>query len=290
MFSWTKKHKYEVLPILIMPIFLALFLFLVCLVFFGSAYENNTRFYNLGVLCVNLDGGPVGDTLLAACQNLADQQQATLPGFTVVEFPNTSTIQDVESAVFSGYGWAAMVANTNATTNLNFAINDRLTGGNETYDPTSALSYIYDEGRNSQTQAILLQINQNVLNKVTHTFADLFWRIQLSTRFQNMTGQELAIMSDLITQPIGFTLVNLHPTNPVGVSASSIGLILLVVFSFLFIMARTQFMVPILWSMKNLGYRFLWLNFVQYWGTFWISLGTLPFSSLVFHFPSNRLF
>ena len=63
-----KKEQVKILCVLVLII--SFLLFILCLIFFGSAYNNQTRVYRMNVFCVDLDGSIIGRSFLeVACIN-----------------------------------------------------------------------------------------------------------------------------------------------------------------------------------------------------------------------------
>jgi hypothetical protein len=180
----------------------------------------------------------------------------------------------VVHAIENGRSWGALVIRPNATSQLIEATD------NIVYPSLTPFTYnsqqgsiILDLGRNSGTMSsIIFPFLNSFSSTFSSQFAKTYWKIQFSGPLANYSIESLENSTDVITTPISFTFDNIHPISNVGVLAQQIGLILLLVFSFLWIMASFGFLRPLISPMKHTFSRFLVIWGFGLYATFILSL------------------
>ena len=179
--------------------FLSILFIFILLLFYGMSWNPKDNYHNIQLAIVDLDGGMIGQALLAAGRD------SVIP-FTVTILANDSTIDFVKERVNVGDFNAALVANAGASQTLMAALIDP----SAEYTPALATSFIFDEGRGGSAMASLLRatvptidssgVNVAVAQALFKTLSDRTSPTPLSTL--NPTP---------LLSPVGCTEVNLHP-------------------------------------------------------------------------------
>ena len=259
-------------------LFLAILLFALCLILFGSTYQVNERASRMNVFCVDLDGSSIGTGLIATCQasNALFDERRPIFDFSVFE-----TLLDVSRAVDMGDAWGAVVADDNATFSLSQAASSILNGDDATfndYHASKALYMIYDEGRNPNSiDRFIVGFLRTLLSQFEQHYSTFFWREQFQTLFGNVSGRSLVNYTSLLVTPIATTTVNLHPISTLGGFAMTTGYIQLLSFSYIAILLSKRW-VDQLMTTLNPTEQWLLLMAVGHFSTLIISLS---FSSTV---------
>ena len=164
----------------------------------------------------------------------------------------------------------------NGSTAMLLNVTERIEMGEEVdgYNANGVGVAVYDEGRNAVSiNTFVTTFMIGFFSLFSTNFANRYWAVTFaSPSFANVSAASLSNYSGIVTQPIGYTLLNLHPVTLVGISAQQIGLILLVVFSFLYVMASTSFSRRIAGKITNVFERWMFLMIKAIIVTFFLSL------------------
>src|SRR3989338_2717143 len=106
MFLVCAANPWQLKGYVFTTLFLALLLFALCLILFGSTYEANERFSRMNVFCVDLDGSSIGTGLIVICNASNALLDNNRPIF---DFHFFETLLDVRDAVNTGDAWGAVV-------------------------------------------------------------------------------------------------------------------------------------------------------------------------------------
>lgn len=122
--------------LLLQLLFFALFCYL-----FGALYLQVPRTHHLSILWVDFDGGVIGDAVRDAYQALQADNFPSLVERPATAFPSISSLRE---AVCRNNYWAALYVAPGSSELLRLAI----AGSNASaYNPSTVLSYIWDEAR-----------------------------------------------------------------------------------------------------------------------------------------------
>lgn len=110
-----------------------------CSYLFGTLFESQGRHAAIHILAVDYDGGVVGESMLAAYEQLKGPGFFTLRVHTPEEFP---TEEDMYHSVWKGDYWGAIAVNQGASERLAAAIQGE---DASIYDPAGALTYIWNQ-------------------------------------------------------------------------------------------------------------------------------------------------
>ncbi|KAG8926597.1 hypothetical protein FRC01_008640, partial [Tulasnella sp. 417] len=216
-------------------------------VYWGSLGETTQHVPNLKGLVINRDGadGVLGQAILAAFEaNSRGEGVAPNAHLTwVVTDPSSlPTSDDVAHAVVEEHAWAAVVVNSAATSLLTSA----RASGNSSYDPRTAITFYYNQGRNEiaansfivpYTTALL----QSTLTSFNAKFNSEFFTALASDASQ-MSQQALAavIQAPLtVSQPFSYEPVNLRPyTKTAAQAVLLVGQIYITIFAFVITMTH----------------------------------------------------
>jgi len=122
---------------------------------FQSGANPDANVNRLQVVVASFDNGPIGDSFLAFFNNFSPSKSwvtnngaspTTMPSF-VFESNTSSTIESLRQSVKDSKYWAAIILNPSVSSSYAQA----MTSSNlaKTYNPTSAITLIWDEARNN---------------------------------------------------------------------------------------------------------------------------------------------
>ncbi|KLO05693.1 hypothetical protein SCHPADRAFT_716122 [Schizopora paradoxa] len=241
-------QRREYLKIILRAMILTIILTWTCLpIYFGSMATSASRVGNLEVWYVNRDEARIGNNLLATVEG-AIGKPGTL-GWKVVNASDAGDDDAVRNAVIGETVWAVIVANENATLNLaNARIN-----GNDSYDPTTCITFYYAQARNEVASANFLvpSINSFLLNFTTMFSIGSAQRYFASISTANTSSeanptvnvtavQMLAQAPQTISPAVLWTTINLKPyTAPAAQAVTLVGQIYLCIFAFIICMAHS---------------------------------------------------
>eukprot|EP01124_Arcella_intermedia_P014081 TRINITY_DN20465_c0_g1_i2.p2 TRINITY_DN20465_c0_g1~~TRINITY_DN20465_c0_g1_i2.p2 ORF type:complete len:310 (+),score=25.03 TRINITY_DN20465_c0_g1_i2:102-1031(+) len=215
-------------PVVGLTVMLTVVIWILISVLIGSNYLNETRINHLHVIVVDLDQGMVGQQLAAMAQRMNGVNVGSYPTFDV------KTDLDFEEArreVLMGNYWGAVVAMPNATGRLNAGLADPTVP----YDPTKAMTVIYDEGRNP---SVVPGRVAGPVKSILGSFATQFSAIlinQLLTRGTPMA--RYLNHTSILSAPVYYSEQNLHPPSSIGFYATTLVLILEAVIALASVMA-----------------------------------------------------
>ncbi|RPB07560.1 hypothetical protein P167DRAFT_495636 [Morchella conica CCBAS932] len=179
----------------------------------GKMYKQADHAHRLHILAIDLDGGPIGSSLLSTTALLSGTHGQP----TYVNTPYDSSSDETYDSIYNrvrtgGSIWGAIIANPSASNNLSAALSSNAT----TYDPTSALTIIYNEARFRTVEISL--IYSNLLSAAGATGA-AYQRTHgvatISSLAANTNTSATSIAAAL--QPVSYTVSNI---NPFGFSSS----------------------------------------------------------------------
>jgi len=226
------------------PIWFILFLVLTAYYCLGTGpyyAANSFPLRNLPYLhikVINYDvNGLVGSSFLSFLHHV-EESSNTIPTFRYEE-DVTVSIDAYKQRVMHGEAWGALFVLPNATEALlsAFAQGCQQASG---YDPTNALYFAWDEGRNNQVATPQIAgFSRNLLIQFQSQFAIQYLSSLSNNTITNCVSQGYA---SLLVTPIAHTETNMSPVSisPVAVAAITIGNILMGVFGSLFVVNATM--------------------------------------------------
>ncbi|CCX16286.1 Similar to Nitrosoguanidine resistance protein SNG1; acc. no. P46950 [Pyronema omphalodes CBS 100304] len=170
----------------------------------GKMYKQSQYAHRLHVIAIDLDGGPIGASVLDTVTGL--NGQPGMPTWERIPYGSGETFEDIYHKVWTGDNniWGAIVANPGASDRLQEAITSR----NASYDPTQALRLVYNEARYHTVTVSL--IYSNLVAAVSQISA----HYQLTTGVNGLSSlpaNATAANKAAFLLPIGFTLSNIQP-------------------------------------------------------------------------------
>ena len=170
---------------------------------YGSIWRSSARFHHFDILFVDFDGGTVGQALQLAYQQLKGLSFPTLITHSITDYPSP---ESVLAAVKSGKWWAAVYSNSGASDRLASA----LQGGSaaQTYDPSTAVTYVWNEVRYPAFSDEAFKANFEMLAPA----ARMVWSMTNgSSALQTFAANDPSALQTLFN-PIGISDINLMPT------------------------------------------------------------------------------
>ena len=145
-------------------VFVMLQILFICVMsyLYGSIWRSSTRYDRFSVLFLDFDGGVIGQALKLAYQKLQAPNFPSLIQQSVQDYPSPEVAL---AAVKAGRWWAAVYSDLGASDRLAAA----LKGGTaaQAYDPSQALTYVWNEVRYPPFSDEVFQANFEMLAPVT---------------------------------------------------------------------------------------------------------------------------
>ena len=171
---------------------------------YGSIWKNVTRYHNFKILFVDYDQGVVGKAVWEAFQKLQGPTFPTLIQASTEQFP---ALTDVVDVVRDTTYWGAFTANPGASANLTLALQSSDVA--QHYDPTRALTYIWNEVRYPPFSDEALLANFQILVSATR----LAYNGLNGTGALGLVGAGIAQSLQVLLNPIMATEINIMPTT-----------------------------------------------------------------------------
>lgn len=203
------------------------------LCYFGPSASWDSFHHKLVIRIISFDDGTVGQAYTACFQAAIDSPKHARPGYRL----DSSTLETTTSVIASvndGAVWGAVIVHAGASASLSAALRT----GDASYDATKAITVVYDEGRAATIVGarIVLPIQQ-VLGLCNAQFAAR--SLMEGTASDPALVTQAALQSPaVLVQPVGYSLLNLHPFRATVTNAGlMVGMILMMVFSMMSTMA-----------------------------------------------------
>lgn len=234
--TFVDKTKKPFVP-LILFVFLSAIFCLATLPLFASVSNPLRNVKSLHIKYVNYDrSGVIGagfDTFLSKVSASSNE----IPTFQYE--PSDKSYETYEQRVLDGEAWAVIGINPDASAKLAAATANGCADA-ALYNPTSAISFSWDEGRNSIVAApYIAGFSRGIINRFSAQFAASYLSTLSSTTIQQCLANGKA---SLLTDPIAFYENNLSPAATSFVVTNigiTIGNILMAVFGSMFILNAT---------------------------------------------------
>lgn len=232
-----KLSKKPVFVMIMQFIFIGLFFSLLLTPLMTCIAHPLSNLNRLKVLVVDFDGGEVGQSFLKFMHSVA-VKETQFPALDFSIAPSSTSPSDLRARVLKQQGWAAVYTSPGATERLKAAV---AFGCNSTvaYNPTTAVTFAYDEGRNAQVTAPYLKgIFSAILPQYFNVFANTF--IQ-HLPLQVVSGCLANHKQGVLIAPIASNTIDLTPTTVSYVSAMvlNLGMVYIALFGALVIVGGT---------------------------------------------------
>ncbi|TFL06621.1 hypothetical protein BDV98DRAFT_600637 [Pterulicium gracile] len=205
---------------------IVLAIYLVFSIYWGSLWDTPAHIHKIHGWVVDFDGGEIGQAVVSALQQAQSQNQITWVVKDQAQFPDGPS--GLAYAVHDQKCWAAIAINPGASGNLSAA----LAAVNASYNGSLAITAYGNEGRNEnsfrsiirpQIEGILRGVSSNLARQVSQDLAS-----------SNLLPEILASSPQTLLQPVSFIFDNIHPFDvPVAMASTFVGLIYLVILSFM---------------------------------------------------------
>jgi len=217
-------------------VFTSIFIWGVVSIYWGAFWRGRTGAHNMHGWVVDFDGGDVGQAVTQAFQAATGSKETlTWVVKSSSDFPGGPG--DLADQVGHSHPWAAIAIHNGATSKLANAVSST----DSSYDGSSAITAYVNQARNDMAYSSIIQpAILAVLAQVTQKFAAQHaGRIANGTDTQNLANL-LTRAPQVITQPISYTIDNVHPFDiPVATAVTFVGLIYLLVISFIVVNSTT---------------------------------------------------
>jgi hypothetical protein len=280
----TSKARADYLKIVVAStLFVTIAIWTVLSIYWGALWKSVELTHHLDGWVVDFDGGEIGSTVSQYLAAIHAKDSISWHVQPANLFPNGPA--DLAHAVSEEQCWVAVAINAGATSRLTQAVES----ANSTYDGSLAITAFGNEARNENAYGALILPNiQKPLQQVSQQFA-ISYAQQIAT--QSNLQALLSQAPNVVTQPLWYTIDNLHPFDvPVAAAVDFVGLIYLLILSF--IIANQQFAARLQSGIqRRLRTRSLVMlrvaaPVITY---FWISL-MYSLLSVAFGVPFNRKF
>ncbi|KAH8917612.1 hypothetical protein BT69DRAFT_1226604 [Atractiella rhizophila] len=226
--------------------------------YWGSLYKEYSLIPNLRTLVLNLDNSTIGTTISSALLSSAHgtHTHGTGPGnlkswlgweeYTSGSLPpsgfsnDEEALEDARRQVENEHAWAVVVILSSSTERLQRAI----ASADQAWNASTIVQVIYSQARNElATGSFVVPYTTAILQRANAQLAQQFTTEFLATA---TIEQARAMPVNLLTQPVGYTMVNLHPYDqPLATVLTFVGIIYVAVFAFQTTMATSAFQVVI---------------------------------------------
>ncbi|KAH0288197.1 hypothetical protein KCU62_g5358, partial [Aureobasidium sp. EXF-3399] len=242
----------------------------------GALYHEAQRIHNLKFLMVDHDQGAIGQSLRSAANALQSDIFPSVEEYSTSDYPKPS---DIRRAVLVGDFWAAIYSHSGASSRLDTALRSNDTTVH--YDPTNALTYIYNGARYASIEQGYIDPNLQALVLE----ADAMY--QEHNGMQNLKfveGNANAVYA--LLHPIASTALNIKETDQGARNIyNTVGMVYTVLMQFFFVLA-----LNILCGRNKLFGRqsFVWNYLFRASITFVYSfIGAICASGLIFAFMDD---
>ncbi|KAL0572094.1 hypothetical protein V5O48_009872 [Marasmius crinis-equi] len=205
-------------------------MFAVFSIYWGALWK--TPAHSLKGWIIDFDQSSIGNTVSQAVVASSSTSKINWTVMSAADFSGGST--EVANRIVDEKAWVAIVVNSGATAVLNSAV----TSANSSYDGTQAVTVYGEEARNENAfRSIIRPTVQGVLEATAERFALQFARQVLANSTSSSLQNLFSNAPQVVTRPIGYTIVNLRPFDvPVASAITFVGLIYLLILSFFIVM------------------------------------------------------
>ncbi|KAF9513186.1 hypothetical protein BS47DRAFT_1317749 [Hydnum rufescens UP504] len=176
-----------------------------------------------------MDGSDIGNAMRTAIQaNISTKAKL---GWIIKDASNFPTITDVSSQIVDERAWAALVVSRNATSNLISAHEN----GDASYDPSTAMVFLYNQGRNEvAANSFIVPFPQALISSAAANFAASYASRYVASQSGNATAMAALIVApQTLTTPISYSMNNFQPYSaPVASALTLVGSIYTIIFAF----------------------------------------------------------
>ncbi|KAH8927576.1 hypothetical protein BT69DRAFT_1213796 [Atractiella rhizophila] len=283
-------------------VILVLQVFTIMPFYWGSLYKEYSLIPNLRALVLDLDGSAIGTSISSAL--LSSNHGTHTHGTGVANLkawlgwePYTSgsmppsgfgsdeeALEDARRQIEHEHAWVVVVIRTAATERLQTAFN----GADALWNSSDVVQVFYSQARNElATGNFVVPYTTTILQRVNAHLAQSFGAQFLQAASGLDVVRSLPIA--LLTQPVGYTLNNLHPYDqPLATVLTFVGLIYVMVFAFQTTMMTSAFQVAVAdyLNIRSLILLRVSISFIFYFFLSW----AFAFLGLMFQGDFNRHF
>ncbi|WWC86960.1 uncharacterized protein L201_001841 [Kwoniella dendrophila CBS 6074] len=241
--------------------------------YWGSLWKSNKYTDKLTVRIIDRDGGEIGQTVTQA---LLSEKNLRYFITSPSEFPDVAL---VEHDIVQEGAWASIVINPGASN----ALAQARSAGDSTYNSSSAIDVFYAQARQeTAVNSYLLPYMQQALSAILGQYNARSAAQYLQANAGNATAiNALASAPSTISNSVWFTLNNLRPYNqPVAQAITLVGLIYMLIFSFIITMANNsvrEIIAPYMTTKAYLTYRIVAPITLYLFIAFFFAMVNLPF-------------
>ncbi|TXT08647.1 hypothetical protein VHUM_02775 [Vanrija humicola] len=248
-----------------------------CLPFYwGSLWKSDRYTDKLTVRVIDRDGGVIGQTV---SEYLVSDLNSTKLRYFRTSPDELPTFEAVEHDVVQEGVWATVVINAGASASLTAA---RI-AGDASYNGANAISVVYAQAR-SETAfgSYIIPALTVALNTVTQRLSAQESGQYLASIGNNATAvAALARAPQTLTQAVAYTWFNIRPYNqPVATAITLVGLIYMLIFSFIMTMtnnAAREVIGPYMTNRAYIAYRLIAPVCLYFVISFFFAMVNLPF-------------
>ncbi|THV04749.1 hypothetical protein K435DRAFT_714295 [Dendrothele bispora CBS 962.96] len=202
---------------------LVVVMFAVFSIYWGALWK--TPAHNLHGWVVDFDQSNIGTAVVQTLVASSTSTKITWTEIPASEFAGGPS--EIAGRIAEEGAWVAVVVHANATSRLGAAA----ASADSSYNGTSAITVYASEARSENAfRSLIRPTVQGLLGAVAENFANQFAK-QLSSSSNLSTL--LSNAPQIVTQPISYTIDNLHPFDvPVATAITFVGLIYLLILSF----------------------------------------------------------
>ncbi|EJD42102.1 hypothetical protein AURDEDRAFT_68049 [Auricularia subglabra TFB-10046 SS5] len=199
-------------------------------IYWGAFWRAPAHAHNLRVAVVDLDQAAIGQAVVSTFTSAAVTGAQEQLSYEIAPPGAFADEQQIIRHVTSERVWAAIVVAQGASTRLERAVQS----ADASYNSSRAIRVFFERARNENAiPTYIITQTQNALNQFAERFAQQHAQ-GLAANGSVDLAKLLTSAPNLVTQPAGFHLVDLHPFDvPVAAAVDFVGLIYLLVISFL---------------------------------------------------------
>ena len=201
---WQGRKKKFFLVMAIVFIMLQILFIGVMAYLYGSIRRSSKRYHNFNVLFLDFDGGVIGQALQDAYQQLKAPNFPSLIAQSVTDYPSPEAVL---TTVKQGKWWAAVYSNPGASDRLAAALQGGAAA--QSYDPSQALTYVWNEVRYPAFSDEVFQAN---FERLGSTARMAYSMANGSSALQSVDQNDQFALQTLFN-PVEISNINIMPTT-----------------------------------------------------------------------------
>ena len=201
---WRQRRlKFSVTIVLAFIMLQLLFLGLMSYLY-GSLWNSKNRYDRFHVLFLDFDQGAIGQAMNLAYDLVKGPSFPSFIFGTTTEYPSRKSALD---AVRDGSFWAAVLVNPGSSERLTSALHGGLAA--QSYDPSTAVTYIWNEGRYPAFSSEVFVANFQELASIMRS---TYLKINGVAALQTINSTDEAAVRALFN-PVEMSAINIMPTE-----------------------------------------------------------------------------